>query len=67
MLYKTENPHGGDVYDGNIELDFSANTNPFGTSEAVKAAVSACLDGLSAYPDPYCRRLVSAVAEHENI
>lgn len=67
MLYKTENPHGGDVYDGNIELDFSANTNPFGTPEAVKAAVSACLDGLSAYPDPYCRRLVSAVAEHENI
>ena len=67
MLYKTENPHGGDVYAGNIELDFSANTNPFGTPDSVKAAVSACLDSLSYYPDPYCRRLVSAVATHEKV
>ena len=67
MLYNTENPHGGDIYEGKIELDFSANTNPFGVPEGVKAAVSACLDRLSAYPDPYCRRLVSAIAEHENV
>ena len=67
MLYNTVNPHGGDIYDGNVELDFSANTNPFGTPDRVKAAVSACLDGLSHYPDPYCRRLVSAVADHENV
>lgn len=67
MLYKTSNPHGGDIYEGNIELDFSANINPFGTPDSVKAAISACLDGLSHYPDPYCRRLVSAVAQHENV
>ena len=67
MLYNTKNPHGGDVYEGNIELDFSANTNPFGTPEGVKAAVSACLGGLSRYPDPYCRRLVSAIAEYETV
>ncbi|MBQ6535407.1 MAG: aminotransferase class I/II-fold pyridoxal phosphate-dependent enzyme, partial [Firmicutes bacterium] len=67
MLYKTENPHGGDVYAGNIELDFSANTNPFGTPDSVKAAVSACLDSLSFYPDPYCRRLVAAVAAQEKV
>ncbi len=67
MLYNTENPHGGDVYEGNIGLDFSANTNPFGTPEGVKAAVSGSLDKLSAYPDPYCRRLVSAIAAHERV
>lgn len=67
MLYNTENPHGGDIYAGNIELDFSANANPFGTPESVKAAVASCLDGLAHYPDPYCRRLVSAVADHENV
>ena len=67
MLYKTENPHGGDVYAGNIELDFSANTNPFGTPDSVKAAVSACLDSLSFYPDPHCRRLVAAVAAQEKV
>lgn len=67
MLYNAINPHGGDIYEGNIELDFSANTNPFGTPDRVKAAVSACLDGLSHYPDPYCRHLVSAVAAHENV
>lgn len=67
MLYKTKNPHGGDIYEGNIELDFSANTNPFGTPEGVKTAVSGSLDMLFAYPDPYCRRLASAIAEHERV
>ncbi len=67
MLYNTENPHGGDVYERDIELDFSANINPFGTPEGVKAAVSASLGALSAYPDPYCRRLVSAIAAHEGV
>ena len=67
MLYNTVNPHGGDIYAGNVELDFSANTNPLGTPDSVKAAVSSCLDGLSHYPDPYCRKLVSAIADHENV
>ena len=67
MLYNTENPHGGDVYDGGVDLDFSANTNPFGTPMSVKAAIFSCLDGLHRYPDPYCRKLVSAIAEHEGV
>lgn len=67
MLYNTKNPHGGDIYERNIRLDFSANTNPFGTPEGVKAAISACLNSLSAYPDPYCRKLVSAVAAREGV
>lgn len=67
MLYNTENPHGGDVYEGNIMLDFSANTNPFGMPEGVKAAIRASLDSLDRYPDPYCRRLTRAIAEHEGV
>lgn len=65
MLYNTENPHSGDVYEGNIMLDFSANTNPFGMPDGVKAAIRASINSLDRYPDPYCRRLVRAIAEHE--
>ena len=31
MLYETPNPHGGEVYARKIDLDFSANINPYGT------------------------------------
>jgi threonine-phosphate decarboxylase len=65
MLYNAKNPHGGDVYEGDIGLDFSANTNPFGAPERVKEAVSSCAEEISRYPDPYCRELVSAIAEFE--
>ena len=39
MLYETPNPHGGEVYARKIDLDFSANINPYGTPQAVKDAV----------------------------
>ena len=67
MLYDDKNPHGGDVYEGGIELDFSANTNPFGTPECVKRAVSDSLSRLHLYPDPYCRRLTEATAAAEGV
>ena len=61
MLYHTINPHGGDVYDGEIRLDFSANTNPYGTPQAVRDAISAVLTQVHQYPDPYCRKLVETI------
>ena len=67
MLYQTENPHGGDVYGEEILLDFSANTNPLGTPPGVLAAVEESLAQLHRYPDPYCRRLVRAIAEFEQV
>ena len=67
MLYRTANPHGGDIYDGQVELDFSANTNPFGTPEGVKNAISGALSDLHRYPDPYCRKLVSAISNFEQV
>ena len=41
MLYAITNPHGGDIYGGDIRLDFSANTNPYGTPAGVLQAVQA--------------------------
>ena len=65
MLYQSRNPHGGDIYDGQIDLDFSANTNPFGTPEGIITAVSQALPQMHRYPDPFCRKLIAAIADHE--
>lgn len=67
MLYQTENPHGGDVYAGDVVLDFSANINPLGTPPGVLAAMCAALRTVGQYPDPYCRELVTALAALEGV
>ena len=67
MLYQTKNPHGGDVYERPIRLDFSANTNPHGTPPGVLEAVRCSLPRLREYPDPYCRALDSAIAAAEDV
>ena len=67
MLYHTINPHGGDVYDGEIILDFSANTNPYGTPQGVLDAMSESLNRVHQYPDPYCRELTKAISEFESV
>lgn len=67
MLYQTPTPHGGEVYSRPVEIDFSANINPFGTPPAVLEAVTASLPLLCQYPDPYCRELVEAISAHESV
>ena len=67
MLYKTNNPHGGDVYRRPDLLDYSANINPFGTPEKVKEAICNTVNHIDRYPDPYCRELVGKIAETENV
>ena len=67
MLYRTENPHGGDLYSRSVRLDFSANTNPFGTPKSVCRAVAESTGLLNQYPDPYCRELVDALADFEGL
>ena len=67
MLYQTSNPHGGDIYGDPVTLDFSANTNPFGTPQGVLNAIQEALPDLHRYPDPYCRKLISAISEFEKI
>ena len=67
MLYQTKNPHGGDVYGEEVLLDFSANTNPYGTPQGILDAVCQSLQEMHRYPDPYCRKLVRKIAEFEGV
>ena len=67
MLYRTRNPHGGDIYEEKIALDYSSNTNPFGTPQGVLDAMSRVLAEVHHYPDPYCRELVHTIAAFENV
>lgn len=59
--------HGGDVYGyqmqfhGREPLDFSANINPRGIPDAVKAAMHKAVDACTRYPDPQCRALKAAL------
>ena len=67
MLLNQKSPHGGDVYSNSVRLDFSANTNPFGTPEAVRQAVIRAAEHCAAYPDPYCTALRAGIARREGV
>lgn len=67
MLFGIHNPHGGDIYGEEILLDFSANTNPFGTPQGIIEAVQAALPEMHRYPDPYCRKLTRAISDFEGV
>ncbi len=67
MLYQSCNPHGGDIYAETVDLDFSANTNPYGTPEGVQKALRNALGTLHHYPDPYCRKLIQAISDFEQV
>ncbi|MGN1025812.1 MAG: pyridoxal phosphate-dependent aminotransferase [Faecousia sp.] len=67
MLYRTNNPHGGDIYGEEVWLDYSANTNPFGIPQGVINAVQAALPEMHHYPDPYCRKLTGAISDFEGV
>lgn len=58
--------HGGDTFDLDILYDFSANLNPLGMPQSVKNALENSVSAWEKYPDPYCRRLVKKLSEHEN-
>lgn len=59
--------HGGNIYSGDIEYDFSANINPLGMPENVRKALAESVDVYESYPEPYSERLVSAIAEYEKV
>ena len=57
--------HGGDIYADNWNeepLDFSANINPLGMPDSVRAAAQQAIAGCLHYPDPFCRALRRAIA-----
>ena len=67
-----EYTHGGDVltararYGGPV-LDCSANLNPLGMPPAVGEAAAEAARGAAPYPDPLCRALRAAIAEHDGV
>lgn len=61
--------HGGEKYDKHIELDFSANVNPFGMPPEVVDVLSdrKNINGFVDYPDSSCLTLRQAIAENKGI
>lgn len=55
--------HGGEIYDKEVFLDFSVNTNPFGMPEGVVRVLSEFIQSFSRYPDDYNRDLKKALAK----
>lgn len=58
--------HGGNILEQDIICDFSANLNPLGMPNSVKNALVNSIAQWEKYPDPFCRKLVKKLAEHEN-
>lgn len=58
--------HGGNIYNYNNILDFSANINPLGMPLSVKKAVIKSAYLWEKYPDPECRVLRKMLSEREN-
>ena len=59
--------HGGDTYGLEGVIDFSASLNPLGTPVQIVRALKVAAGDFSAYPDPYCRDLTSALAAAEEV
>ncbi len=52
---------------GTQPLDLSANINPFGIPDAVRAAMHRAVEECTQYPDPFCRAARQAVADAEGV
>lgn len=61
--------HGGDIYSHEIEMDYSANINPFGLPQGVRRALKECIEDstCSLYPDSNCTALRQALEHHHGI
>ena len=57
--------HGGEVYDKEIELDFSVSLNPCGCPDEVKDALSGAICDADKYPDMTQRKFREAIARAE--
>lgn len=59
--------HGGDIYEKEYRMDFSANINPLGTPPKVMEAACEGVRLSTAYPDIRCGKLRQAISETEQI
>ncbi len=58
--------HGGEIYDKEIDLDFSVNLNPYPCPKSVIEAVRAAASDVARYPDLEQRKYRDAVCRAEN-
>jgi threonine-phosphate decarboxylase len=66
MIINNDYGHGGDVYKNKVKYDFSANVNPYGAPDAVRAAIVEAAAEIERYPDPYCGKLRESLSLHLN-
>ena len=72
-MTKNRFEHGGNIYniktkEGQMPLlDFSANINPLGLSDKVRAAIADNIDKVIHYPDPDMTELKEAVAKYYSV
>ena len=59
--------HGGDIYQNNVELDFSVNINPLGIPKKVKEEMHKAIDSCEHYPDISHTKLIAKIAENYHI
>lgn len=59
--------HGGDIYSGPPNIDFSANINPLGPPESVKQALGEAVCQIQNYPDVECRQLKKRLSKKEAV
>lgn len=58
--------HGGDVYNNEIEYDFSVNLSPYGVPEAVREALNRSINYVNQYPDIRYTKLRKVISDYEN-
>lgn len=59
--------HGGNIYQYENCLDFSANCNPLGTPNSVKKAAAESLERIFEYPRVGCGPLRQAIGKYEGV
>ncbi len=59
--------HGGEIYDKQIQYDFSVNVNPFGLPKQAEEAIAGGLSSCHIYPDTKCEKLRQSLGEHWQI
>ena len=62
-----ENIHGGDIYQYEKILDFSANINPLGAPDSVKKALTEAIGQIGCYPEMYSESLRKAIGTKYHI
>lgn len=59
--------HGGDTYGYENLTDLSINLHPFGVPPEITATLRGAVEEISAYPDPYCRDLRTAISQRDGV